>query len=79
MSTKLEQLLAKGGQVVGGDLILRHQVMGNFRNGDFFVTEAGLLELDVVDVIEVKATKPTKKKAEAATVEAADGDVTIDV
>lgn len=77
MSTNLEKLLEKGGQIVGGDLILRHEIMGQFRNGDFFVTEAGLAELEVVDVVEVKEVKkPKKAKADEP---AAEGDVTIEV
>ncbi len=83
MSNNLDQLLAKGGQIVGGDLILRHQVMGQFRNGDFFVTEAGLAELEVVDVVEVKEIKKPKKAKEdapdPALSAAAEGDVTIEV
>lgn len=77
----LERLLEKGAQAVGGDLILRHKVMGQFRNGDFFVSEDGLLELDVVDIIDAKEVK-TPKAAKAKKVEApaaADGDVTIEV
>lgn len=85
MSTKLEQLMAKGGQIVGGDLIIRHQVMGQFRNGDFFVTPEGLAELDVIDVVEVKevakpakASKAKKEEAPVEVVEPTD-EVTIEV
>ena len=76
--SNLDQLLERGAQIVGGDLILRHKVVGQFRNGDFFVTEDGLLELDTVEVVakEVKAPKPKKAAAPA---ESAEGDVTIDV
>jgi hypothetical protein len=78
--SNLDKLLERGAQVVGGDLILRHKVVGNFRNGDFYCTEEGLLELDTVEVVakEVKAPK-AKKAAASETPEAPEGDVTIDV
>lgn len=76
--SNLDKLLAKGAQVVGGDLILRHKVMGQFRHGDFFVTPEGMEELEILDV-EVKETKPTKaKKAVAAPAPTGD-DITVDV
>lgn len=86
--TNLDKLLARGAQIVGGDLILRHKVMGQFRNGDFFVTEEGLLELDVVEVVAVEVKeKPAAKKAKKAveaeevqeTPESPEGELTIEV
>jgi hypothetical protein len=89
--SNLDKLLEKGAQVVGGDLILRHKVMGQFRNGDFFVTPEGMNELEIVDVVvaqdvtvvkEVKkTTKKTTKVEEQITdsVTASAEDVTIDV
>lgn len=62
----LEKLLAKGCQVVGGDLILRHKTMGRFRNGDFLITPDGVAELQIIDV-EVAPTKaPTRRRAAVA-------------
>ena len=76
--SNLDTLLAKGAQVVGGDLIFKHKVVGQFRFGDFLLTPDGQAELEVVDV-EVKETKPkaTRKKAEDAA--PAGDDVTIEV
>lgn len=76
--SNLDKLLERGAQVVGGDLILRHKVVGNFRNGDFYATEEGLLELETVEVV-VKEVKPKGKKAAAEAPETPEGDVTIDV
>lgn len=65
--TNVDQLIAKGGQIVGGDLIFKHKVMGQFRNGDFFLTPDGEAELAVTDVVEVKEVrKPRTRKVEDA-------------
>ena len=77
--SNLDKLLERGAQAVGGDLILRHKVVGQFRNGDFFVTEDGLLELEVVEVADVKEVKkPRAKKSDEPAAPAAE-DVTIEV
>lgn len=76
--SNLDKFLERGAQAVGGELILRHKVMGVFRNGDFLVSEDGLLELEVEEVV----AKPRRKKAEEAapeTPEAPTDDVTIEV
>lgn len=73
--SNLDRLLERGAQAVGGDLILRHKVMGSFRNGDFYCSEDGLLELEVEEVV----AKPKRKKAEDGTPEAPADDVTIEV
>lgn len=59
-----DKLIAVGAQVVGGDLIWKHKVLGHFRDGDFTLTEDGkkVLAQDIEDV-EVKETKPKSKKA----------------
>jgi hypothetical protein len=63
--SSLDRLLEKGAQVVAGDLILRHKVMGRFRNGVFVVTPEGEQELEITDVPEVREVKKTRpKKAE---------------
>ena len=71
-----DKLIAVGAQVVGGDLIWKHKVLGHFRDGDFALTEEGkkVLDQDIEDV-EVKETKPKAKKANPA--KSAD-DVTLD-
>lgn len=80
--SNLDTLLAKGAQIVGGDLIFKHKVVGQFRFGDFLLTPDGQAELEVVDV-EFKEVKKTRKKAEepAPAVEdtATVDDVTIEV
>ena len=62
-----DKLIAVGAQVVGGDLIWKHKVLGHFRNGDFTITEEGqkVLAQDIEDD-EVKETKPKARKAKAA-------------
>ena len=60
--SNVEKLLAKGAQIVGGDLILRHQVVGMFRYDDFILTPEGQAELEIIDV-EVKETKPKAARA----------------
>lgn len=68
--SNVEKLLTKGAQIVGGDLILRHQVVGMFRHDDFILTPEGEAELEIIDVV-VKEDKPAKapKAAKAAKVE----------
>lgn len=79
--SNLDKLLERGAQACGGDLILRHKVVGQFRNGEFYVTEDGLLELDTVEVVakEVKAPKAKKAKDEVQETPAVESDVSIDV
>lgn len=62
--SNVEKLLAKGAQIVGGDLILRHQVVGMFRYDDFILTPEGEAELEIVDVEVKEVKKPRAKKAE---------------
>lgn len=61
-----DKLIAIGAQVVGGDLIWKHKVLGHFRDGDFTLTDDGkkVLDQDIEDV-EVKETKPKVRKAKA--------------
>lgn len=77
MST-LDKLIAMGATAVGGDLILKHKSMGQFRNGEFYPSIDGLAMAEIDDaVIKTETTKTTRKKA-AEPVAVAD-DVTIDV
>lgn len=75
--SNVEKLLAKGAQIVGGDLILRHQVVGMFRYDDFILTPEGEAELEIVDV-EVKEVKKTRSKKVEETATPTD-DVVIEV
>lgn len=64
--SNVEKLLAKGAQIVGGDLILRHQVVGMFRYDDFILTPEGEAELEITDVVVKEVKKPRAKKVEDA-------------
>lgn len=75
--SNVEKLLAKGAQIVGGDLILRHQVVGMFRYDDFILTPEGEAELEVTDVEVKEVKKPRAKKAESEATPT--DDVTIEV
>lgn len=69
--SNLDKLVAKGAYSCGGELLFKNKVMGRLRNGEFFVTEEGLAELEVSDV-EVREVKPrSPKKVKEAAVEAA--------
>lgn len=72
-----DKLIEKGAQVVGGDLILRHQLMGQFRHGEFILTPEGQAELEIVDIEVKEVKKPRAKKAEE--IAASTDDVTIEV
>lgn len=75
--SNVDKLLAKGAQIVGGDLILRHQVVGMFRFDDFILTPEGEAELEIVDVEVKEVKKPRAKKAESEATPT--DDVTIEV
>ncbi len=63
----LEKLLALGAQVVGGDVIWKHKVLGRLRNGVFDITEDGLAAAQVEDVeFKEVAARPARKKATKA-------------
>jgi hypothetical protein len=68
--SNFEKLVAMGADVVGGDLLLKHKVLGRFRDGDLHLTEDGQKMLEIDDVV-VKEDKPKTRKAkievEAAT------------
>lgn len=75
MST-LDKLIALGATAVGGDLVLKHKSMGQFRNGEFYPTIDGLAMAEIEEaVIKTETLKPSKKaKAESVT-----DDITIEV
>lgn len=58
--SNLEKLLARGAELVAGDLILRGMSMGLLRNGDLQITPEGLNELEVQDVQAKPAPAPAK-------------------
>jgi hypothetical protein len=77
MST-LDKLIAMGATAVGGDLILKHKSMGQFRNGEFYPSIDGLAMAEIDDaVIKTETVKTTRKKA-VEPVAVAD-EITIDV
>lgn len=80
--SNVDKLLAKGAQIVGGDLILRHQVVGMFRYDDFILTPEGQAELEITDVEAKEVKKPRAKRVDAQitdAVTASSDDVTIEV
>lgn len=60
-----DKLSAMGAHVIGGDLILKHKVLGHFRNGDLHLTEEGQKMLEIDDVV-VKEDTPAAKPAARA-------------
>ena len=83
--SNFEKLTALGAEVVGGDLVWKHKILGHFRNGDLQLTDEGVKAAAIEDV-EVKVAKPKaekKSKKDAAPVDTdavADGEpeITID-
>lgn len=63
--SNFEKLTAMGADVVGGDLILKHKVLGHFRNGDLHLTEEGQKMVAVDDVV-VKEDAPAAPAAKPA-------------
>ena len=72
--SNFEKLTAMGADIVGGDLVFKHKVLGHFRNGDLHLTEEGnkMLEVDDVEVKEDKAAKPAAKKTSKKAAEPVD-------
>lgn len=70
-----QKLLDQGAQCVGGQLIFKHKVLGDFKNGIFNPTNDGLAMAEIDDVV-VKSETP-KKAAKAKKVEPVD-DVSLD-
>ena len=62
--SNVDKLLALGAEIVAGDVLWKHKVLGRFRNGEFIPTEEGLKALDIDDAVEVKP-KSKRAKAEA--------------
>lgn len=66
--SNLDKFMARGAECVAGSIILRNKVMANLRNGDSVLTEDGLAELEVEEVVvkEPVKAKPAAKKAAKA-------------
>jgi len=60
--SNFEKLTALGADVVGGDLIYKHKVLGHFRDGDLHLTEEGQKMLEIDDAV-VKEDAPAAKPA----------------
>lgn len=61
-----KELIARGAEVVTGDLILGRKVVGHYRNGQFVITPEGADELEnIVDVVAKDVTPTRKSKAKA--------------
>lgn len=61
-----KELIARGAEVVTGDLILNRKVVGHYRNGQFVITPEGAYELEnVVEAVtkEVVTRTPRVPKA----------------
>lgn len=63
--TNVEKLQALGADIVGGDLIWKHKVLGSFRDGELQLTKDGEDALQIEEaVIVTKPAKAKKPKAE---------------
>lgn len=73
-----DKLIAIGAQVVGGDLIWKHKILGRFRDGDLQLTEEGqaVLAQDIQDV-EVKTETRAPRTPKAAKAKPAEPDTPI--
>ena len=79
--SNVDKLIALGAQAVGGELVWKGQLLGQFRNGEFIITPEGEDALNIEDV-EVREVKPRRKKEDAPAVEdavATSDDVQIEV
>jgi hypothetical protein len=71
--SNVDKLLALGAEIVAGDVLWKHKVLGRFRNGEFIPTEEGLKALDIDDAVEVKP------KSRRAKVEAKDDELEVSI
>jgi hypothetical protein len=60
-----KELIARGAEVVTGDLIMNRKVMGHYRSGQFILTPEGVDELN--NVVDVVAKEPAPAKPQKAT------------
>jgi len=71
--TNVDKLISLGAQAVGGDLVWKGKLLGQFRYGECILTPEGeeALNIEDVEVVEIKEPK-RRKKAEQGENEAAD-------
>lgn len=60
MTDKEQELMARGAEVVAGDMLLKRKLVGMYRNGQFILTPEGAEELD--NVVEVQAVEVAPKR-----------------
>lgn len=60
-----KELIARGAEVVTGDLILGRTVVGHYRNGQFILTPEGAHELDNVVEVQAKEVVPAARPKRA--------------
>lgn len=60
-----KELIARGAEVVTGDLILGRTVVGHYRNGQFILTPEGAHELDNVVEVQAKEVAPSARPKRA--------------
>lgn len=58
---KLDDLMAAGAEVVGGNVYYKRTLVGMFRDGGFIPTEQGM-KIQLPETAEPAAEKPSKKK-----------------
>lgn len=64
--SNLDKFMERGADCVAGSIILRGKTMGNLRNGDLVLTEDGMAELEVDEVVDLRApAAPAAKTARA--------------
>lgn len=56
-----KELIARGAEVVTGDLILGRTVVGQYRNGQFILTPEGAHELNNVVEVQAKEVAPATR------------------
>lgn len=66
-----KELIARGAEVVTGDLILGRAVVGHYRNGQFILTPEGAHELNNVVEVQVKEVASTPRAARSTKKQAA--------
>lgn len=62
-----QKLIDQGASCVAGQLLMKHTVLGNFRNGVFIPTDDGLRMAEIDDAV-IKSETPKKTKAKKAEV-----------
>ena len=81
MTEHEKKLLARGAEVVAGDMLLHRKTVGMYRNGQFILTPDGAEELEsVVDVEATEAVdKPRRARKQAKPAEEAAPDIAADL